>query len=108
MKEGVSGAGWDDSLGEVDASEVFLKIDREISSIFESKEMISIPEIDFLSNLSWKALSRLISRGVLAIHDGNLYRPTGMKETGELELVGTVEKVEFRELDGIGWVFFEE
>ncbi len=36
----VSGAGWEETLGGVDSSEVFLNLDREISSIFEGKELI--------------------------------------------------------------------
>jgi len=102
---GISAAGWDGTIGDVHSSEVFLRLDREISSVFEAKEMISIPGVDFLSQLSWKTLSRLLSRGVLATQDGELYRPTGMKETGELELAGIVDDTEFIELDGIGWIY---
>jgi len=100
----VSGAGWEETVGKVDSSEIFLKIDRGISSIFESKKMIAPPGIDFLSELSWKSLSRLLSRGTLAIHDGFLYRPIGMKKTGELELAGMDENTVFRDLGGVGWI----
>ena len=101
---GVSGAGWEKNLGEVDSSEVFLKIDGEISSMFEIKEMIASPGIDFLSELSWKSLSRLLSKGSLALHDGSLYRPIGLEKSGELELVGIDEKTVFRDLGGVGWI----
>ena len=100
----VSGAGWIETLGEVDYSEVFLNMDREISSIFEDRKMIASPGADFLSELSWKSLSRLLSRGSLALHDGSLYRPVGLKKTGELEMAGMDEKTVFRDLGGVGWI----
>jgi len=99
----VEGAGWDETLGDVDSSEVFRRIDRGISSIFETKKMIASTEID-LTQLSWMGLSRLLSRGVLTIHDGKLYRPTGLKNSGELEVVGIVDKEGFQDLDGIEWI----
>ncbi len=37
VKGDVSASGWEETLGAIDASEVFLRIDRGISSIFESK-----------------------------------------------------------------------
>ena len=100
----VEGAGWDETLGDVDSSEVFRRIDRGISSIFEAKKMIASTEIDFLPQLSWMGLSRLLSRGVLTTHDNKLYRPTGLKNSGELELVGIVDKEGFQDLDGIEWI----
>jgi biotin-(acetyl-CoA carboxylase) ligase len=100
----VAGAGWDKTLGEVDSSEVFRRIDGGISSIFETKKMIASAKIDFLRQLSWMELSRLLSRGVLTTHDDKVYRPTGLKDSGELELVGIVDKEGFQDLDGIGWI----
>jgi len=104
VEGGVAGAGWGETLGDVDSSEVFRRMDRRISSIFETKKMIATVEIDFLHQLSWMELSRFLSRGVLASHDGELYRPTGLKNSGELELVGMVDKEGFQDLDGIGWI----
>jgi len=100
----VSGAGWEETLGGVDSSEVFLNLDREISSIFEGKELISSPGVDFLTQFSWKSLSKLIARGALARLDGVLYRPIGLKKSGELELVCTDEKTVFRDLGGVEWI----
>ena len=103
----VAGAGWDETLGDVDCSEVFRRIDRGLSSIFETKKMIASVEIYFLSQLSWMELSRLLSRGTLISHDGKLYRPTGLQNSGELEVVGIVDKEGFQDLDGIGWIIPE-
>ena len=65
--------------------------------------MIASPGVDFLSQLSWKSLSKLLSRGALAQQDGFLYRPIGLKGSGELELVGIGEKTVFRDLGGVEW-----
>ena len=100
----VSGEGWIETLGDVDSSEVFLNLDREISSIFEVKKMIASPGVDFLSQFSWNSLSKLLSRGSLAQRDGVLYRPIGLRRSGELELVGMDEKTVFRDLGGVGWI----
>ena len=100
----VSGTGWKETLGEIDYSDVFLRIDRDVASIFEKKKMIASPGIDFLSQFSWKALSKLLSKGAMAVHEGILYRPVGLKKSGELELVGVDERTVFRDLDGVGWV----
>ena len=102
---GIISSGWDETLGEIDSSEVFLRIDRNLSSIFEIRGMIGLPDIDFLSRVSWKALSRFLSRGVLASRDGRLYRPTGLNTKGELEVTGVGDSGELQELDGIGWIF---
>jgi len=65
--------------------------------------MIASTEID-LTQLSWMGLSRLLSRGVLTTHDSKLYRPTGLKNSGELEVVDIVDKEGFQDLDGIEWI----
>ena len=102
---GLVGAGWEETIGEVDASEVFHRIDRKISSLFETKEMIPDTEVDFLSRLSWMGLSKLLSRGVLTSIDGDRYRPIGLKESGELELIGDESKCVLQDLDSVGWIF---
>ena len=66
--------------------------------------MISATDSAKLSQSSWKALSRFLSRGVLTSLDGEMYRPTGMKNSGELELVGIEERAVFEDLDGIFWI----
>ena len=66
--------------------------------------MISATDSAKLSQSSWKALSRFLSRGVLTILDGEMYRPTGMNKSGELELVGIEERAVFEDLDGIFWI----
>jgi methylase of polypeptide subunit release factors/biotin-(acetyl-CoA carboxylase) ligase len=104
VKGSVSTSGWEETLGTIDASEVFLRIDRGISSIFEGTGKIAIPTQKSLVRMSWKALSRSLSKGVQASLNGELLRPTGLNDKGELEASGIEEFVVLRELDGIGWI----
>jgi methylase of polypeptide subunit release factors/biotin-(acetyl-CoA carboxylase) ligase len=104
VKGDVSASGWEKTLGAIDASEVFLRIDRGISSIFESNGKIAIPTQESLVRMSWKALSRSLSKGVQASLNGELLRPTGLNDKGELEASGIEGFVVLRELDGIGWI----
>ena len=96
-------AGWTETMGDFDSMDVFHRIDREISSLFEAKKMIPETGVDFLTRLSWAELSRSLSRGVLASNQGYLYRPTGLKKSGELELIGEDSTIVFQDLGGIGW-----
>jgi len=105
VEGGVVGSGWEETIGQVDSSEVFLRIDREISSLFESKKMIPFPEVGFLAGLSWMELSRLLSKGAITSKDGQFYRPTGLKKSGGLELVGDEIKTGSEDLDEIQWIF---
>jgi biotin-(acetyl-CoA carboxylase) ligase len=104
VKGDVSASGWEKTLGAIDASEVFLRIDRGISSIFESNGKIAIPTQESLVRMSWKALSRSLSKGVQASLNSELLRPTGLNNKGELEASGIEGFVVLRELDGIGWI----
>jgi len=108
VKGEVMASGWEESLGAIDAFEVFLRIDRGISSIFESNRIMPAPTQERLALISWKALSRFLSRGVQASVDGRLLRPTGLNTKGELETFGDGGTVVLRELDGIGWIFSHE
>jgi methylase of polypeptide subunit release factors/biotin-(acetyl-CoA carboxylase) ligase len=101
---GVSGSGWEKSIGPIDANEVFLRIDRSISSIFENTGKLEMPEPEWYASTSWKALSRSISKGVMALKDGNLLRPCGLNIKGELEVVGDEEVFAIRDLDGFDWI----
>ena len=60
-----------------------------------------------LAQMSWKALSRFLSKGVQATLNGELLRPTGLNTNGELEAVGNEESVVLRELESIGWIIPE-
>ena len=101
---GVVASGWEETIGGLDFLEIFHRVDRAISSTFENKKMISATDSSKLLQSSWKALSRFLSRGVLTTLDGEMYRPTGMNKSGELELVGIEERDVFEDLDGIIWI----
>ena len=66
--------------------------------------MVGFPDVDSLSRISWNALSRFLSRGVLATRGDKLYRPTGLNTEGELEVTKGGNTVNLQELEGIGWV----
>ena len=102
--KGIIGAGWEETLGDIDSSEVFQIIDRNLSAFYETKEMVGFPDVDSLSRISWNALSRFLSRGVLATRGDKLYRPTGLNTEGELEVTKGGNTVNLQELEGIGWV----
>ena len=104
VKGDVSASGWEETLGAIDASEVFLRIDRGISSIFENNGKIAIPTQESLARMSWKALSKSLSKGVQASLNGELLRPIGLNDKGELEVSGIEGFVVLRELGGIGWI----
>ena len=74
-----------------------------MSALFENKEMIEMPDIDFYSRISWKALSRFLSRGVLVSRGKEIYRPTGLSLDGGLEVVGIENVVNLHDLEGIRW-----
>ena len=105
--KGVIGAGWEETLGDIDSSEVFQIIDRNLSAFYETKELIGFPDVDSLSRISWDALSRSLSRGVLVSWGDKLYRPTGLNAEGELEVTRGGNTVNIQELEGIGWVVAE-
>jgi biotin-(acetyl-CoA carboxylase) ligase len=108
QKGGVSGSGWERSIGPIDAAEVFLRIDRRISSIFENTGMLAPPEPEWLTSTSWKSLSRSLSRGVLGSMQGNLVRPCGLNVKGEIEVVGAEGIALVRELDKIEWISLDD
>jgi len=104
-KDGVSGSGWEEKLGELDSSAIFAEIDRSLSSMFEDNGILGRAGARILSIDSWKALSRSLSRGVAASVGDDLLRPSGLSIRGELEMVGDLENSVIRDLDRVQWFF---
>ena len=86
--EKIRGCGWEETLGDLDAMEVFKKIDRGISSIFEKTGIFPLPSKDSLVIQSWTSLSKSLSRGVAVRLDNEVVRPSGLNEFGELRVTG--------------------
>ena len=101
----IRGCGWEETLGEVDAKEVFAKIDRGISSIFEKTGILPFPSQDSLVIQSWMSLSKSLSRGVAVGLDNEVVRPSGLNELGELRVTGgSIGSVDIGDLDIIEWL----
>jgi len=101
----IRGCGWEETLGEVDAKEVFAKIDRGISSIFEKTGILPFPSKDSLVIQSWMSLSKSLSRGVAVGLDNEVVRPSGLNELGELRVTGgSIGSVDIGDLDTIEWL----
>ena len=101
----IRGCGWEETLGEVDAKEVFAKIDRGISSIFEKTGILPFPSKDSLVIQSWMSLSKSLSRGVAVGLDNEVVRPSGLNELGELRVTGgSIGSVDIGDLDIIEWL----
>ena len=101
----IRGCGWEETLGNVDAKEVFKKIDRGISSIFEKTGIFPLPSKDSLVIQSWTSLSKSLSRGVAVRLDNEVVRPSGLNEFGELRVTGgSIGSANIGDLDIIEWL----
>jgi len=101
----IRGCGWEETLGDLDANEVFKKIDRGISSIFEKTRILPLPSKDSLVIQSWISLSKSLSRGVAVRLDNEVVRPSGLNELGELRVTGgSIGSVDIGDLDIIEWL----
>ena len=102
---GIRGCGWEETLGDVDAKEVFKKLDRGISSIFEKTRILPLPSEDSLVIQSWMSLSKSLSRGVAVRMDNEVVRPSGLNKFGELRVSGgSIGSVDIGDLDMIEWL----
>ena len=101
----ILGSGWEETLGEVEAYEVFKKLDRSISSYFEYTQMVPFPTSESLICMSWIGLSKLLSRGLLVRKSGLLLRPVGLNRYGELEVTGPNGCETISDLDETQWEF---
>jgi len=101
----ILGSGWEETLGDVHADEVFKKLDVSISSYFEDIQMVPSPTPESLICMSWIGLSKLLSRGLLVRKSGVLLRPVGLNRYGELEVSGPNGSELISDLDETQWEF---
>ena len=101
----ILGSGWEETLGEAEAYEVFKRLDRSISSYFEYTQMVPFPTSESLICMSWIGLSKLLSRGLLVRRSGLLLRPVGLNRYGELEVTGPNGCETISDLDETQWEF---
>ena len=103
-RKNVIGCGWEETIGDVDSEEVFHRIDRGISSIFEKTGVLPRPTKESLAISSWISLSKSLSRGLVVRLDGDFARPSGLNGLGELRVTGKeIGSVDVVDLDLIEW-----
>ena len=103
-EEKILACGWEETLGKVDAEEVFNRVDRGISSIFEKTDIFPLSSKESLTIKSWTSLSKSLSRGVAARLGNEVVRPSGLNELGELRVTGcSIGNVNIGDLDIIDW-----
>ena len=104
-EEEIPVCGWEETLGEVDAEEVFNEIDRGMSSIFEKTGFLPVPSKESLVIKSWISLSKSLSRGVSIRLGNEVVRASGLNELGELRVTGgSIGSVDIGDLDIIEWL----
>jgi len=86
VKNGLDSSGYLETIGNRDQHELFDMIDLEMSSKFEEIGKNGFMGDQALVSLSWKALSRVLSRGVKLTDSINDFRVIGMNDNGELEI----------------------
>jgi BirA family biotin operon repressor/biotin-[acetyl-CoA-carboxylase] ligase len=99
--DGIRIAGWEDVVGPSRASEVFEMVDAAVASLFEERPSISPITREELLRISWRGLSKSLSRGTHVSRSGASVRPVGLTEDGRLilycesgvEAVGKVESL---------------
>ena len=96
--------GWEETLGDVVAEEVFNMVDRGISSIFEDNGVFPLPSRESLVVKSWISLSKSLSRGVNVRLENEVGRPSGLNNLGELRVTrDSMGSVDVGDLDSIEW-----
>ena len=81
---GVSCQGWSGTMGMVSLETVFRIVDGRVSGILENLEMVPDIDQEILEIISWKALSRSLSRGVQAEFENEKIRIVGIDVNGFL------------------------
>ncbi|MCH2427924.1 MAG: methyltransferase [Candidatus Thalassarchaeum sp.] len=100
----ISGGGWEETLGDIDAMDVFRILDTAVSSLLEDNEWFELPNMEELRNLSWRKLSRVLSEGVIVEIAGVPRRPVGLSKDGEMEIFCGNGLSQICDLDGTNWL----
>jgi len=104
---GIDSAGYIETIGEIDQREIFSKLDLEMSSKFEEIGNIGFSNEQSLIEMSWKALSKILSRGAKLTDSDNEVRVTGLNKFGELEIQDNKKSVTdiIRDVDhNLNWI----
>ena len=96
-------AGWDEYTEGMSAMQVFKLLDSSISSLFEDHPLVPCVNDDELVALSWRALSKSLSRGVDISLEGESLRAVGLSPEGHLLTETAGEEREVSAVGGLEW-----
>jgi biotin-(acetyl-CoA carboxylase) ligase len=103
--EGEFCPGWRDTLGELPRDYIFDCVDSMVSSIIEKDDRIPDNSPMSLQIDSWKALSRLLSRGQRVEYKGKEVRVVGIDSDGFLHIVDRGNRKALSTTDDLVWGF---
>lgn len=97
--------GWRDTVGELPRNFIFDCVDSRVSTIIEKDDRIPDNSPESLQIDSWKALSRLLSRGQEVGYQGKECRVVGIDSDGFLHIVSGGKRKALSSTDGLVWEF---
>ena len=100
---GVPVAGWEEFIGAKSAMRIFGMIDACISSLFEEHPLVPCVSDGELVALSWRALSKSLSRGVDTSLEEESVRVVGLSEEGHLLVESAGQQREVGAVGGLTW-----
>ncbi len=99
----VETTGWDVSLPTMDKSTGSYVADAAVASALDAHPLIGSPDSEFLRIAAWKAISKVLSRGHVAIVNGIKMRAAGIEEDGAISLAGRLSTHPVTMVDVISW-----
>jgi biotin-(acetyl-CoA carboxylase) ligase len=100
---GVETTGWDASLPNLSKARAICVADAAVASALDAHPLIGSPDSEKLRNSAWKEISKVLSKGCVAVVDGIHKRTVGLKENGEILLAGNSGVSSISEVDQITW-----
>lgn len=94
-------AGWTESIGQSETSEIFAIVDSAISSLFEDHTRLLNPSTRQLQSDSWRALSTALSRGVSGTFHQSPARVIGLEDNGELTIIADGKQQTISDVGGL-------
>ena len=104
---GVACSGWSETMGIVPLETVFRIVDSRVSGILEYIEMVPDINQELLEIMSWKALSRSLSRGVQAELGKEKVRILGIDVNGFLLVEVGGREIVISDSQSITWGYLE-
>ena len=93
-------------MGELKNIDIYEMVDVALSSNFEGHYLLPDISSKEMEDLSWKALSQILSRGVVIKYKKNNFRIIGISEDGRLGILSSHDQINIADLEKIGWNFY--